>query len=98
MSSHSSRSLFRDVNHKRIGGPQEGEVAARMGRDIAGVDRGGRRPERIRAARRTARTPRTAAPQGPARMMFALDLIGLSEEIAERLHAHAAFRELGVSI
>ncbi|MFC9842621.1 LLM class flavin-dependent oxidoreductase [Streptomyces sp. NPDC060223] len=40
------------------------------------------------------RTPRTATPQGPARMMFAPDLVGSSEEIAERLYAHAAFREV----
>ena len=40
------------------------------------------------------RTPRTATQQGPARMMFALDLVGTSAEIAERLHAHAAFREV----
>ncbi|MFC3505639.1 LLM class flavin-dependent oxidoreductase [Micromonospora krabiensis] len=41
-----------------------------------------------------ARTPRTLAPQGPGRMMFAADLVGTSEEIAERLRAHAAFREV----
>ncbi|MFI6935255.1 LLM class flavin-dependent oxidoreductase [Streptomyces sp. NPDC050287] len=40
------------------------------------------------------RTPRTAAPQGPARLMFAPDIVGTSDEIAERLHAHAAFREV----
>jgi alkanesulfonate monooxygenase SsuD/methylene tetrahydromethanopterin reductase-like flavin-dependent oxidoreductase (luciferase family) len=40
------------------------------------------------------RTPRTATPQGPARMMFAADLVGTSAEIAERLYAHAAFREV----
>ena len=40
------------------------------------------------------RTPRTAAPQGPGRMMFAPDLVGSSAEIAERLYAHAAFREV----
>jgi alkanesulfonate monooxygenase SsuD/methylene tetrahydromethanopterin reductase-like flavin-dependent oxidoreductase (luciferase family) len=40
------------------------------------------------------RTPRTAAPQGPARMMFAVDLVGTSDEIAERIYAHAAFREI----
>jgi alkanesulfonate monooxygenase SsuD/methylene tetrahydromethanopterin reductase-like flavin-dependent oxidoreductase (luciferase family) len=40
------------------------------------------------------RTPRTAGPQGPARMMFARDLIGSSEQIAEQLYAHAAFREI----
>ena len=40
------------------------------------------------------RTPRTATPQGPAGMMFAPDLVGPAAEIAERLHAHAAFREV----
>jgi alkanesulfonate monooxygenase SsuD/methylene tetrahydromethanopterin reductase-like flavin-dependent oxidoreductase (luciferase family) len=40
------------------------------------------------------RTPRTAVPQGPARMMFAPDLVGTSEQIAERLWSHAAFREV----
>jgi alkanesulfonate monooxygenase SsuD/methylene tetrahydromethanopterin reductase-like flavin-dependent oxidoreductase (luciferase family) len=41
-----------------------------------------------------ARTPRTESPQGPARMMFAPDIVGPSAEIAERLHAHEAFREI----
>jgi alkanesulfonate monooxygenase SsuD/methylene tetrahydromethanopterin reductase-like flavin-dependent oxidoreductase (luciferase family) len=40
------------------------------------------------------RTPRTAEPQGPARMMFAPDIVGTSAEIAERLYAHAGFREV----
>ncbi|MFI5758187.1 LLM class flavin-dependent oxidoreductase [Streptomyces sp. NPDC051569] len=40
------------------------------------------------------RMPRTASPQGPARMMFAPDLVGSSAEIAERLHAHAGFQEV----
>jgi alkanesulfonate monooxygenase SsuD/methylene tetrahydromethanopterin reductase-like flavin-dependent oxidoreductase (luciferase family) len=39
-----------------------------------------------------ARTPRTAIPQGPARMLFARDLVGTADEIAGMLHAHAAFR------
>ena len=38
------------------------------------------------------RTPRTFTPQGPARMMFALDLVGPAEQIAERLYAHAGFQ------
>jgi alkanesulfonate monooxygenase SsuD/methylene tetrahydromethanopterin reductase-like flavin-dependent oxidoreductase (luciferase family) len=41
-----------------------------------------------------ARTPRTAAPIGPARMLFARDIIGTSEQIAEALYAHAGFREV----
>jgi alkanesulfonate monooxygenase SsuD/methylene tetrahydromethanopterin reductase-like flavin-dependent oxidoreductase (luciferase family) len=41
-----------------------------------------------------ARTPRTSAPVGPARMMFARDIIGTSDQIAAALYAHAAFREV----
>lgn len=40
------------------------------------------------------RLPRTTTPQGPARMMFAPDLVGTSEEIAEQLYAQAAFQEI----
>ncbi|WP_405876158.1 LLM class flavin-dependent oxidoreductase [Streptomyces sp. NBC_00005] len=40
------------------------------------------------------RLPRTTSPQGPARLLFAPDIVGTSEEIAERLQAHAAFREV----
>jgi alkanesulfonate monooxygenase SsuD/methylene tetrahydromethanopterin reductase-like flavin-dependent oxidoreductase (luciferase family) len=40
------------------------------------------------------RLPRTRAPQGSRGMMFAPDLIGTSEEIAEQLWAHAGFREV----
>jgi alkanesulfonate monooxygenase SsuD/methylene tetrahydromethanopterin reductase-like flavin-dependent oxidoreductase (luciferase family) len=40
------------------------------------------------------RTPRTASPQGPARMLFARDLIGTADQLAEQLYAHAAFREI----
>ena len=39
-----------------------------------------------------ARTPRTAAPVGPERLLFARDIIGTSAEIAEALYAHTAFR------
>ncbi|HEX7165147.1 MAG TPA: LLM class flavin-dependent oxidoreductase [Trebonia sp.] len=41
-----------------------------------------------------ARTPRTAAPVGPDRLLFARDILGTSEEIAAALYAHAAFREV----
>src|ERR1700761_1062790 len=46
------------------------------------------------AAYVAARTPRTAAPVGPARMLFARDILGPSEQIAEALYADAAFREV----
>ncbi|MBW4716811.1 LLM class flavin-dependent oxidoreductase [Saccharothrix obliqua] len=41
------------------------------------------------------RTPRTAVPHGPARLMYAPDLVGTSAEIAELLHAHPGFHEVG---
>jgi alkanesulfonate monooxygenase SsuD/methylene tetrahydromethanopterin reductase-like flavin-dependent oxidoreductase (luciferase family) len=41
-----------------------------------------------------ARTPRTATPQGPGRLLFARDLIGTADELAEQLYAHAGFREV----
>jgi hypothetical protein len=41
-----------------------------------------------------ARTPRTTAPVGPERLLFARDIIGTSAEIAATLYAHAAFREV----
>jgi len=46
------------------------------------------------AAYAESRLPRTASPQGPARLLFAPDLVGSSAEIAEALYAHAGFREV----
>lgn len=40
------------------------------------------------------RLPRTAEPQGPARMLFSPDFVGTSAEIAGRLNEHEAFREI----
>jgi alkanesulfonate monooxygenase SsuD/methylene tetrahydromethanopterin reductase-like flavin-dependent oxidoreductase (luciferase family) len=40
------------------------------------------------------RTPRTAEPQGPAKMLFSVDYVGSSAEIADRLREHAAFQEI----
>lgn len=40
------------------------------------------------------RLARTASPQGPGRLMFAPDLVGPSDELADRLRAHAGFREV----
>lgn len=39
-----------------------------------------------------ARTARTATPQGPARMMFAGDVVGTASQIAEALYADPGFR------
>jgi alkanesulfonate monooxygenase SsuD/methylene tetrahydromethanopterin reductase-like flavin-dependent oxidoreductase (luciferase family) len=39
-----------------------------------------------------ARFPRTLEPQGPRRTLFAPDLVGPSDELADQLHAHAGFQ------
>ena len=57
--------------------------------DSATADQRAKYEEYVRA-----RTPRTASPQGPARLMFAKDLVGSSDQIAEQLYAHVAFREV----
>ncbi|MPQ96565.1 LLM class flavin-dependent oxidoreductase [Modestobacter sp. I12A-02628] len=44
------------------------------------------------AAYAASRLPRTASPQGPARLLFAPDVVGTSEQIAEQLYAHPAFQ------
>ena len=41
-----------------------------------------------------ARSDRIGIPQGPAKLLFAQDLLGTSEQIAEALYAHAGFREV----
>ncbi|WBL17864.1 LLM class flavin-dependent oxidoreductase [Citricoccus sp. NR2] len=40
------------------------------------------------------RLPRTRQPQGPRGMLFAPDLVGTSEQIAEQLAVHAGFQEV----
>ena len=71
-------------------------AAARVSQGLVVVPTDGATPEqRARyQAYAQARLPRTTAPQGPARMVFAPDLVGPAEQIAARLHEHAAFREV----
>ncbi|MCU1480418.1 MAG: luciferase [Subtercola sp.] len=40
------------------------------------------------------RFARTTSPQGPARMLFAPDIVGSSEQVADALRAHAGFRSV----
>jgi alkanesulfonate monooxygenase SsuD/methylene tetrahydromethanopterin reductase-like flavin-dependent oxidoreductase (luciferase family) len=73
----------------------EGE-AARVSQGLVVIPTDSASPEQrakyAEYARR--RAPRTAAPQGPERMMFSPDFVGTSAQIAGQLHAHAAFREV----
>jgi alkanesulfonate monooxygenase SsuD/methylene tetrahydromethanopterin reductase-like flavin-dependent oxidoreductase (luciferase family) len=68
--------------------------AARVSQGLVVVPTDSASPEQRAkyAAYAEARTPRTTTPQGPARMLFARDLVGTSAEIAEMLHAHPGFR------
>ncbi len=40
------------------------------------------------------RQARVGVPQGPGRLLFAADLVGTAEQIAEQLYAHAGFAEV----
>ncbi|MEU7409886.1 LLM class flavin-dependent oxidoreductase [Streptomyces sp. NPDC042638] len=70
--------------------------AARVSQGLVVIPTDSASPEqRARYARYAeGRLPRTATPQGPARLLFAPDLVGTSAELTERLYAHAAFREV----
>jgi len=70
--------------------------AARVSQGLVVVPTDGASPAQAQRYRdyAAARLPRTRQPQGPQRMLFAPDLVGTSEQIAEALWAHAAFREV----
>ncbi|MEU6132388.1 LLM class flavin-dependent oxidoreductase [Saccharopolyspora sp. NPDC047091] len=67
---------------------------ARVSQGLVVIPTDGATPaQRAKYARYAAeRLPRTATTHGPARMLYAPDLVGESAELAERLAAHAAFR------
>jgi alkanesulfonate monooxygenase SsuD/methylene tetrahydromethanopterin reductase-like flavin-dependent oxidoreductase (luciferase family) len=67
--------------------------AARVSQGLVVIPTDGATPgQRARyEAYAASRLPRTTAPQGPARMLFSPDLVGRSDDLAERLSEHAAF-------
>jgi alkanesulfonate monooxygenase SsuD/methylene tetrahydromethanopterin reductase-like flavin-dependent oxidoreductase (luciferase family) len=87
---------FAEVQASRVRAFRAANPAGRVSQGLVVIPTDSATPEqRARyAAYVEARTPRTTAPQGPARMLFARDLLGGSEEIAEALYAHAGFREV----
>ncbi|MFE4502502.1 LLM class flavin-dependent oxidoreductase [Rhodococcus sp. NPDC056743] len=68
--------------------------AARVSQGLVVIPTDTASNEQIRKYRDYAdsRLARTSEPQGPARMMFAPDLVGSSDEIADTLYENAAFR------
>ncbi|MCW2819942.1 MAG: monooxygenase [Marmoricola sp.] len=71
-------------------------AAARVSQGLVVVPTDSATPDQRRRYEQYAasRLARTTSPQGPGRMMFAPDLVGPSDQIAEQLHAHAGFREV----
>ncbi|MBE7161793.1 MAG: LLM class flavin-dependent oxidoreductase [Williamsia herbipolensis] len=67
---------------------------ARVSQGLVVIPTDSATPDQVRRYREyaDARFPRTLEPQGPRRMLFAPDLVGPSDELAERLHAHAGFQ------
>jgi alkanesulfonate monooxygenase SsuD/methylene tetrahydromethanopterin reductase-like flavin-dependent oxidoreductase (luciferase family) len=69
-------------------------VGARVSQGLVVIPTDSATPEQRAkyAAYAEARTPRTATPQGPGRVMFAVDLVGTADEIAGKLYANPGFR------
>jgi alkanesulfonate monooxygenase SsuD/methylene tetrahydromethanopterin reductase-like flavin-dependent oxidoreductase (luciferase family) len=67
---------------------------ARVSQGLVVVPTDSATPEQVAryTAYADARLPRTREPQGPAGLLFAPDIVGTSEMIAEALHAHAGFQ------
>lgn len=67
---------------------------ARVSQGLVVIPTDSATPDQVRRYREyaQARFPRTLEPQGPRRMLFAPDLVGPSDELAEQLYAHAGFQ------
>ena len=78
--------LFRSVH-------PDGE-RARVSQGLVVIPTDSATPEQAAKYERYAadRLPRTREPQGPGRLLFSPDFVGTSEQIAEQLHAHAAYQ------
>ena len=87
---------FAEIQARQVRAYREAGGTGRVSQGLVVIPTDTATPEQREryAAYVEARTPRTRSPQGPARMLFAADLVGSSEEIAEALYAHAGFREV----
>ncbi|OUM39911.1 LLM class flavin-dependent oxidoreductase [Arthrobacter sedimenti] len=95
--------VFADVQQSQIRAYREAAAASRRAEGSARISQGlvviptdsASSDQREKYQRYVdQRLPRTLALQGPKGMLFAPDLIGTSDEIAEQLYAHAGFREV----
>jgi alkanesulfonate monooxygenase SsuD/methylene tetrahydromethanopterin reductase-like flavin-dependent oxidoreductase (luciferase family) len=78
----------------RAAHPDGARARASQGLVVIPTDRASRTQRAKYQAYVDARTARTKTPPGPNQMMFALDVIGNSNQIAEALYADAGFREV----
>jgi len=87
---------FAEIQARQVRAYREAGGTGRVSQGLVVIPTDTATPEQREryAAYVEARTPRTRSPQGPARMLFAADLVGSSEEIAGALYAHAGFREV----
>ncbi len=71
-------------------------ASARVSQGLVVIPTDSATPEQVERYTAFARSryDRTLAPQGPRGMLFAPDLVGTSEEIAETLYAHAGFQRV----
>lgn len=79
---------FRDAH------PAGAAARASQGLVVVPTDSATREQRERYTAYAATRLPRTRTPQGPGRLLFAPDLVGTSEQVAEALHAHAGYREV----
>jgi alkanesulfonate monooxygenase SsuD/methylene tetrahydromethanopterin reductase-like flavin-dependent oxidoreductase (luciferase family) len=87
---------FAQIQAAQVRAFREANPAGRVSQGLVVIPTDSATPDQREryAAYVEARTPRTGSPQGPARLLFAPDLVGSSGQIAEALYAHAGFREV----
>jgi alkanesulfonate monooxygenase SsuD/methylene tetrahydromethanopterin reductase-like flavin-dependent oxidoreductase (luciferase family) len=87
---------FAEIQARQVRAFREANPAGRVSQGLVVIPTDSATAEQREryAAYVEARTPRTRSPQGPGRLLFAADLLGTSEQIAEALYAHAGFREV----
>ncbi len=85
---------FAAIQRRQIDAFRAAHPAGRVSQGLVVVPTDSATPEQREryVAYAAARSPRTAAPQGPAGMLFARDLVGTSAEIAAQLHEHAGYQ------
>jgi alkanesulfonate monooxygenase SsuD/methylene tetrahydromethanopterin reductase-like flavin-dependent oxidoreductase (luciferase family) len=90
---------FATIQAEQIDAYRAAHVAphkARVSQGLVVIPTDSATPEQVRkyTAYAESRFARTRSPQGPRKMLFAPDLVGPSEQIAEALYAHAGFQRV----